>query len=74
MAMISKRSGADHGKVGLSEKISIMSARTDKVIFLAKMQRREEKHKHTTLFSASSRLCENYFYYWLKKRSVFSLS
>jgi hypothetical protein len=39
--------------------------RTDKNNFSredAKMQRREEKHKNINLFSASSRLCENYFY------------
>jgi uncharacterized protein (DUF2132 family) len=56
--------------VGWSELASKLSVRCPlaannaekiKIHFLAKTQRREEKHKHDNLFSASSRLCENYF-------------
>ena len=59
--MVSKRSGTAHGKIGLPEKIRPCALEQIKMTFLAKTQRREEKHKHNNLFSASSRLCENYF-------------
>jgi hypothetical protein len=46
MGMLSKRSGAEHGKIGLSEKNSAMSARTDKNTFSredAKARRKTQK-------------------------------
>jgi hypothetical protein len=55
MGMLSKRSGADYGKIGLSEKNSANNARTDKNNFSRKGARRKEKHKHNNLFSVSLR-------------------
>jgi hypothetical protein len=43
MGMISKRSGADHGKIGLSEKNSANNARTDKNNFSRKGAKAQRK-------------------------------
>jgi hypothetical protein len=56
MGMLSKRSGADYGKIGLSEKNSAMSARTDKKYIFSRRRKGAKENTSIIIFSLRLRV------------------